>query len=393
MNSTNRKTLTAPAAGKGRSLEALAFYLAAHHIEPDAIADEVDARFDAEAAVEIHAVTERLRKLEGQLDEVRRKLPDAEAVWERVRAEVGDTIPSTAEALAMAVFALFTLALDAIFIAPSMDVLSVADPAMQFVAASGLALFSTLFFHIVGSVLRAEGEVRWMKAGAAIVAVVGGLALSAWGILRGYQLGFSAMLQGNPLGQFLGTHALLSSIFYTFITLATPLVGAAAAIHTWGSLQVWRKWRDAHDTCEQLHSTEARLIKEIQSAKDKMANIETVTAARRSEWKAVAAQYYGRGASHGARQESMTAVNIKSFVIALCMFGALHLVPGISLGSLLIVPFLALSAGFVFFNHRRVHPNQERYLRRENTQFAVPDIDGEQDGRESAVRLLAKGDE
>jgi hypothetical protein len=393
MNPTNRKTITATAAGKGRSLEAQSFYLAAHRIDPDSISDEVDARFDAELAVETHAVTERLRKLEAQLDDVRRKLPEAEAVWERIRREVGDTVPSIAEALAMAVFALFTLALDAIFIAPSMDVLSVADAALQFVAASGLAVFSTLFFHIAGSVLLAGKANRWMKFAAAIAGVVGGLALTVWGMLRGYQLGFSAMLQANPLGQFLAAHRLLSSIFYTFITLATPLVGAAASIHAWRSLRVWREWRTAHDTYEGLHSTEAYLAKDIQLAKDEKAQIEAVSTARRKEWKAVAAQYYGRGASHGARQERLTAVSIKSLVIGLCIFGVLHVVPGVPLGSLLIVPLLAFGASFVFFNHRRVHPNHERYLRHENTQFAVPDIEGEEIERGPAQSLLTKGDE
>ena len=41
----------------------------------------------------------------------------------------------------MATFALFALLLDTLFLAPTMDILNIADPALQFLAAAGFAAF------------------------------------------------------------------------------------------------------------------------------------------------------------------------------------------------------------------------------------------------------------
>jgi hypothetical protein len=131
---------------KPRSLEALAFYLGAHRIDPESVAKEIEAGFSADAAERKQAVMERLRSHEARLEDVRRRLPLAESAWERVRAELGDLPPSSAEAITMAGFALFALALDAIFIAPSMDMMNVTDPLLQFVAAAGLAFFARRCF-------------------------------------------------------------------------------------------------------------------------------------------------------------------------------------------------------------------------------------------------------
>jgi hypothetical protein len=59
---------------------------------------------------------------------------------------------------------------------------------------------------------------------------VGVLSLTLWGLLRGYQLRFAAVLTGNPLGQLLAEHP-LAAVLCIFITLATPIIGATALLH------------------------------------------------------------------------------------------------------------------------------------------------------------------
>jgi hypothetical protein len=55
------------------------------------------------------------------------------------------------------------------------------------------------------------------------------------------------------------------------------------------------------------------------------------------------------------------------------------------------IPGLGL---FVYFNHRRHHPSHERYLKQENTHFAViPDAPQPRELRASKQRLLSKGDD
>jgi hypothetical protein len=392
MRITERTGKATRSNGKPRSLEALAFYLGAHKIDPDTVAAEIEAGFDADVAGEKQKVQDRLRTLEANVEQVRRKLPEAESVWERVRAELGDTPPPAAEAVALSVFALFSLALDAIFIAPSMDLMNVTDPAWQFVAGAGLAVLCTLFFHMTGSVLVARKSTRLMKSIAATVGACGILALVVWGLLRGYQLGFSAMLGGNPLGQFLAAHPILTSIFYTFVTVATPLVGAAASIHAWRSIRASREWRRAHGTWETLRAREAQLAKSIQKAEDELAHLETVADAHRREWSAILAQFYHRGMTHGARQETLVSVIRKSAFASLCTAPVFLLAAVVPVVPLAACPVIAGIGVFTWLNHRRIHPSHERYLKQENTQFAVPDRSFVQTLPRPSKRLLTKGD-
>lgn len=380
--------------GKPRSLEALAFYLGAHDIDPETVAGEIDAGFDVEAATEKRAVQDRLRTLEGNLEDVRRKLPEAESVWERVRDTLGDVPPSSSEALVLGVFALFALALDAVFIAPSMDLMNVADPAFQFVAGAGLAVLATLLFHMTGSLMLSPKSTQLLKRAARAVAAGEVLALLVWGLLRGYQLGFSAMLAGNPLGQFLAAHPILSSVFFTFITLATPLAGAAASIHAWQSVRNAREWRRANDTFESLRTQDVQLAKSIEKAEDELAHLETLAEVRRREWRAILAQYYGRGSSHGARQETMASVIRKSAFAGFCATPALLLAAVVPVIALAACPVVVGIGVFIRLYHRRIHPSHERYLKQENTQWAVPDRSFVRIEAEApSPRLLTKGEE
>jgi hypothetical protein len=379
--------------GKGQSLQALAFYLGAHGIDPETVAAEIEAGFAEDAATAKQKVTERLRTSEAKLEEVRRKLPEAEALWERVRADIGDTGPPRAEAIAMGVFAAFSLALDTIFIAPGMDLMNVADPALQFVAAAGLAVLATLWFHMTGSVLVSRNASGVAKPVAGAAGAVGIVALTVWGIVRGYQIGFSAMLAQNPLGQFLAEHPVLSAIFYTFVTVATPLVGAAASVHAWRSLRAAHEWGKAHDTCQLLRAKEVQLAKDIEKAEDEFAHLDLLAESRRRQWQAVLAQYYHRGQSHGARQESMISVIRKSGLAGLSatpVFLLLGLVPA---AALVACPVVAGVGVFAWLSHRRIHPSHDRYLKQENTQFAVPDRGFVQVRPQPSSRLLTKGEE
>lgn len=392
MRITERTGKATRSNGKPRSLEALAFYLGAHKIDPDTVAAEIEAGFDADVAEEKQKVQAHLWKLEANVEEIRRKLPEAESVWERVKVELGDTPPPAAEAVVTGVFALFSLALDAIFIAPSMDLMNVTDEAWQFVAGTGLAILCTLFFHMTGSVLIARKSTRLMKSIASAVGACGILAFIVWGLLRGYQLGFSAMLAGNPLDQFLAAHPILTSIFYTFITIATPLVGAAASIHAWRSIRAAREWRRAHDTWETLRAQDVHLDKQIQKAEDELAHLETLADAHRRKWNAILAQFYHRGLTNGARQETLVSVIRKSAFAGLCTAPVFLLAAVVPVVTLAACPVVAGIGVFTWLNHRRVHPSHDRYLKQENTQFAVPDRSFVQTLPPPSKRLLTKGD-
>jgi hypothetical protein len=375
---------------KPRQLEALAFYLGAHGIDPAPVQDEIEARFVQETSEEKQEPLRALHALEAKLQQVRREKPEAETLWTRIRKEYGDTPPPYFHAMVMACFALFALTLDTLFLAPTMDILNIASPALQFLAAAGFAALCTAYFELTGLLfIGAEGS--WPKRLTAIAAGgIGVVSLMVWGLLRGYQLRFAAVLAGNPLGQFLTAHPVLASIFYIFITLATPIIGATALLFGWQEVSRARTWRRVRERFETLRTAEIQIARDVQTEQEHLDQFEKRKQAQCLEWRAIFAQFYDRGQRNGACRETRWSVVRKSVLGGLCAVPLVFFLPLIWLPALMAIPGLGL---FVYFNHRRHHPSHERYLAQENTQFAViPDAPLPPELRAPQPRLLSKGD-
>lgn len=376
---------------KPRRLDALAFYLGAHGVNRESALKEIEARLAQEASEEKQEPLRALHALEAKLQQVRKEKPEAEALWLRIRKELGDTPPPYFQAILMAVFALFALVLDTLFLAPTMDILNIANPALQFLAAAGFAALCTAYFELT-RLLYIDAEGLWPKRLTAIAAgAVGVISLTVWGLLRGYQLRFAAVLAGNPLGKFLAEHSVLASVFYIFITLATPIIGATALHYAWTA--VWRAgtWRRVRERFETLRSAEVQLARDVQTEQEQLDEFDKRKQAECLEWSAIFAQFYERGRVNGARQETRWSVVRKSLLGGLCVAPLGFLLPLAWLPALAAIPGLGL---FVYFNHRRHHPSHERYLAQENTHFAVsPDAPQPRGLRAPQQHLLSKGDE
>jgi len=375
---------------KPRQLEALAFYLGAHGIDPAPLREEIEARFLQETSEEKQEPLRALHALEAKLQQVRKEKPEAEALWTRIRKEHGDTPPPYFQAIMMAVSACFALTLDTLFLAPTMDILNIAGPALQFLAAAGLAVLCTIYFELCLTVYsRAEGSLP-KRLIAVVLAVVGVVSLTLWGLLRGYQLRFAAVLAGNPLGQFLIEHPGLTSMFYIFITVATPVVGALALHLAWTEVARARTWRRVRERFETLRTTEIELARQVQTEQEHLDNFDKRKQAQCAEWRAIFAQFYERGQRNGAVRETRWSVLRKSMLGGLCAAPLAFVVPLVWLPALAAIPSLGL---FVYFNHRRHHPSHERYLAQEKTTFAViPDAPEPRALPTPPPRLLSNGD-
>jgi hypothetical protein len=378
---------------KPRQLEALAFYLGAHSVDPLPVQDEIEAKFVRDTSDEKQEPLRALHALEAKLQQVRKERPESEALWERIRKELGDTPPPYFHAVVMAAFAFFALALDTLFLAPTMDILNIASPALQFLAAAGFAALCTAYFELAGLLyIGAEGS--WPKRLTAIVgACIGAASLTVWGLLRGYQLRFAAVLAGNPLGDFLAAHSALSAFFYIFITLATPVIGATALLYGWQELSRARTWRRVCERFETLRADEIQLGRQVQTELEHLEQFEKRKQAECQEWKAVFAQFYERGHRNGARRETLWSVLRKSLFAGLCGVPFGFLTPWAWFPAQLALPLIPGLATFIFFNYRRHHPSHERYLKQENTRFAViPDAREPRELPPPPPRLLSKGD-
>jgi hypothetical protein len=376
---------------KPRQLEALAFYLGAHDNDPAPVLEEIEARFAQETSEEKQEPLRKLHALEAKLQQVRKEKPEAEALWARIRKELGDTPPPYFQAFVLACCAFFALALDTLFLAPTMDILNIAHPALQFLAAAGFASLCTIYFELAGLLYIGAKNSRPQQFTAIAIGVIGVVCLMAWGLLRGYQLRFAAVLAGNPLGQFLAAHPLLAAVFYIFITLATPMIGAAALLFGWQELSRARTWRKVRQRFETLRTAEIQFAREIQTEQESLDQFDKRKHAQCLEWRAIFAQFYERGRRNGACKETRWSVLRKSLLGGLCAVPLAFVLPLSWLPALVAIPGLGL---FIYFNHRRHHPSHERYLKQENTRFAViPDAPQPRELRAPQQHLLTKGDD
>jgi hypothetical protein len=376
---------------KPRRLDALAFYLGAHGVNRESALEEIEARFVQETSEEKQEPLRALHALEAKLQQTRKEKPEAEALWTRIRKELGDIPPPYFQTIVMACCAFFALALDTLFLAPTMDILNIAHPVLQFLAAAGFAALCTAYFELAGLLyIGAKGS--WPKKVSAIAAGgIGVMSLTVWGLLRGYQLRFAAVLAGNPLGQFLTEHSVLAAVFYIFITLATPIIGATALLFGWQEVSRARTWRRVRERFEYLRTAEIQHARDVQTEQEHLEQFDKRKQAECLEWRAIFAQFYERGQRNGACKETRWSVLRKSLLGGLCATPLAFVLPLAWLPALAAIPGLAV---FVYFNHRRHHPSHERYLKQENTHFAViPDAPQLRKLCPPQQRLLPKGDD
>jgi hypothetical protein len=354
---------------------------------------EIEAKMVQDASEEREELLRALRALEAKKEQVRRERPEAEATWARVKKDLGDTPPPFFQAVLLAVFALFALALDTVFLAPSMDILNVSHPVLQFLAAAGFAALCTAWFEIAGYLYQRAGKNVTRRIVAITAAAIGAGFLIGWGLLRGFQLKFAAALAGNPLGDFLGAHLFLTSLFYVFVTLGTPIIGAMALLNAWKEASQAMLWRTVRRRFEELRTAEVEVARKVQSAAEEIEHFDQRQEAVCREWKAVFNQFYARGRQNGARKETLASVVRKSAFGGVLAAPLAFLLPFAFVPALLGIP-VAVGVGlFTYFNHRRHHPDHDRYLAQENTHFAViPDAPRVREIQAPSPRLLSKGD-
>lgn len=379
--------------GKSYRLESRAFYLGAHDIDPEPVMQEIEAKMVQDSAEEREELLRTVRQFEAKKEQIRRERPEAEATWTRVKKDLGDTPPPFSHAILMVVFAFAALAIDTLFLSPSMDILNVTIPVLQTLAAAAVAMLCTAWFEFSAVLYLRAGKNIAQRIIGITAAGIGACCLIAWGLLRGDELKFAAALAGNPLGNFLGEHPLLASIFFIFVTLGTPIIGATALLNAWHEVSRAFLWRKVRKRFEELRLAEVEVARKVQSAAEELDHFDQSKDAVCREWKAVFNQFYARGRQNGARKETLASVVRKSAFGGALAAPLAFLAPFAFVPALLSLPVVVGVGLFTYFNHRRHHPNHDRYLAQENTRFAViPDAPRVQQLPTPPPRLLSKGD-
>lgn len=364
MNHLNKKLRTV-------DLDHFAFYQGAQGIPFDETSNEIEARYREQQAKLEEQSSRRQKPIEATMEKLERTYAQVEGAWREIEERLGPHTPSVFTAYLVASLALAALVIDAILIGPGLDMVGVSDSVMQFIAAFGLASLSSLIFHLVHETFvndkidRATKTVWRILGGLSVIALIG------WGILRGFQVRFAADLSENPLGRFLGDHPVLSSIFFCFITLAAPLVGAAAIFYAQPRIQDWRNWNRAKKESDRLHASLSDARKKLAADRAALQHKKDQLDAQKQTWQSSAAQYHDRGATRGARQAPQWLVVLKA-----TLWSLVGLAVGWLGGPYLAPLYFVLPAGtwigaFLYYRHRRFHPNYDQFKQHENTHFAV----------------------
>jgi len=356
---------------QARDLAAFAFYQGAHGMPLGETLCEIATSHEQDRAKLEEESVRREKPLEAAVHKLERIQPRIDAAWSELLRQIGYHAPPVATALLIVFLGIGALIVDAILLGPGLDAISISDPAVQLVAAFGLAALSSLIVHLAHETFeqnRLTLETRTIWRGLGVFAVV---ALLGWGVLRGLQVKFSADVNQNPLGRFLGDHPMLAAVFFCFVTLAAPLVGAAAIHYAAPRIYEWLTWSRAKQAHEDLHATLADAQKKLEAERATLNHQLRQLQARQENWHATAEQYHKRGRAHGARQAPHWLVLLKSTAWSLA-----GLVIGSLLGPFLSPLYFALPAGawivaFLHYRHRRFHPTYDQFKQQENTRFAV----------------------
>jgi len=361
-----------------RHVECDGFYDGAHGTSPQMGIDEIEAKFEQKKAhLEKDAVANQ-KLLEAEityLDEIR---PEVERKAHAVAKKIEDgRLPNLVLPLFIVGLAVVALIAEALLLAPAMDIFNIASQSAQLFTAIGIAGIAGLAFHFVWESLTSETFPRIWRVTCRLVAGILVLGLIAWGILRGYQVGFTATLANNPLGDFLSAHAVLSSIFFVFITLATPVIAATATHFGAHALQQWWSAKKIRQEFEQFARRRADAGKQLESQQQILQLGLKALDQERKQWKSIYAIHHKRGQMHGSVQEPYWIVPAKAtFAALLALLAAGWFIFAMS-PFFLAFPTVVWWAAFLFYRRQWRTPSRTEFYELERVNFAVCAKDAE----------------
>lgn len=332
--------------------------------EIDALHRQMQSKLDEDSAHKQKPLEAVIEKLEHVQDRV-------EGAWLEIEQRLGPHSPPVVTAILVGFLALAAQIIDSIMLGPGLDAVGISEPVVQFIAAFGLASLSSLVFHLVLESFTNHQLDLVIKIAFRILGAFTVVALIGWGVLRGFQVRFSADLNQNPLGRFLGEHPILSSIFFCFVTLAVPLVGAAAIHYAQPRIYDWLCWKRAKGEHDGLHSALSDARKKLEAERSSLDHQKSQLDAQKQTWQSSAAQYHDRGDKRGARQVPQWLVVLKAAVWSLVGLAVAFVVGPILPVLYAVLPAGAGIAGFLYYRHRRFHPTYDQFKGQENTHFAV----------------------
>jgi hypothetical protein len=198
----------------------------------------------------------------------------------------------------------------------------------------------------------------------------------AWaGIARGHQAAFGASLSGSPLSGFLSSNPFLTTIVYTFFTVAFPVAGAVAISFGVKAAREWREFLVAKREAKHLNTVIATVPKQLESEQKRLSHELTHLDETKKEWQKAYLVQHQRGSSMGALQSPKWMVWVKAGFVAL-----VALLVSIPLMMFPLVPIVLIVAafvgGYIYFHNAWLHPKPHQLYNQQKVEFRNPNNSG-----------------
>ena len=304
--------------------------------------NEISALFARQKEQENHDATERIKTLEGRVEQLSQHKLDVERHWADLEILTGGMPPQIILPLTAVLLSALVVIGEAIFLAPVMDGFGIADPTWQYLLATVIVITCSGLIEITKREwLQARGErdrdkskgqqveqaksAHWgRRLFFGFMALLALLLVSILGWWRAEEMMFAASAQSGKWQEFLSQNATLTRCVVVLLTTGLPIFVALA--FEWGldGLRLaweWRKSRrDYRKTFAALEKTRKALEGEFEKKESRQKALDEL----REEWKQAYLQNHELGQRVGARRLPLWRVILKIgavvfVIIAVCL--------------------------------------------------------------------------
>jgi len=321
---------------KIKHIEAEAFQAGTQGVAPNAQLSELEAGFTGLKERVVQETTDRIKRLEALITNLRRRAAEAQDRWSDLQMRTDGMPPAIVLPLVVVLLALLVVTGEAIFLAPVMDALGIADPVEQLIFAGVIVIVTSglveitkrqLVSHVKAATDNNTAEVAASHGRFARVLKVAVLALFAilsltlvffLGQWRAEQMIFAASLQqSGAWKQFMSTNPDLTRAVVVLLTTGLPVF--VAVVFDWGLSGLslaweWRKARhQAHNFSRQLDQSEKKLEAENENRASRVMELDE----KCKEWTSSYEHHHALGQEIGARKTPLWRVILKIVAVVL----------------------------------------------------------------------------
>lgn len=331
---------------KTRHVEAEGFQAGTQGVEPDAQLKEIDSGFARLKERVRQEGTNRIKQLEATIETLKRRLQDAEERWADLQIQTDGMAPAIVLPLLAVVIAQLVVIGEAIFLAPVMDALGIADPTAQMIFAGVIVMVTSGLVKITKRQLLSHAEQSrshqdepdelaqrrkigfggYLKAALlCFLTVVSMTFVFFLGWWRAEQMIFAASLQhGGAWKQFMANNPGLTRAVVVLLTTGLPIF--VAIVFDWGldGMRLAWEWRKAqfqnHRFARRLNAAQKQLEAENETRDSRLTELDKTC----DEWKGGYEHHHALGRQIGAWKTPLWRVILKIaavlFVIAAICF-------------------------------------------------------------------------